>query len=260
MKWTTKEIDTLIKYYGKIPAKDMPINRTPGAIRIMASYLGLKGKTRHNNVNDNFFESVNNISSYYAGIIAADGCIQNDRKSKILTLSMTDKEILDSFKRDIKYTGTIKTAIRYKNDKKCKDIYTIRIYSDKICDDLFNIWSITSKKSYTLQPPNILNEDCRLSFIIGLIDGDGTIRRRSDSDSPIIAYCGTYSMVKWFCDNLGIKNKITYSKISVNNHSVRINGRNAYPILKKLYEVKTPHKLSRKWDLAKYFINKYDKE
>ncbi len=81
--WTKKEIIILNDNYGKIKFFDLILmlpGRTSGAIRRKAYDNGLVANLSITNkkfvtTNNNFFSVPNTINSYWAGFIAADGCV-----------------------------------------------------------------------------------------------------------------------------------------------------------------------------------------
>ena len=96
------------------------------------------------------------------------GCIGRDDIS--IGLSAKDKSTIDKFKKEIKYTGPIKSySVGNKNYTKI-NLYGINNY----VDNLKKYWNITERKSNTLMPPNLCNEQLIYSYIIGYFDGDGT--------------------------------------------------------------------------------------
>jgi hypothetical protein len=118
---------------------------------------------------ENFFSVPNILNSYWAGFIAADGCIRGYH-DHYLSLGLSKKDIshLEKFKRDLRLSNKITI---YDKHNSC----ITGLSSNKICDDLKNNFNITPRKSKTLKPPNIKNKTNILSFIAGYIDGDGSV-------------------------------------------------------------------------------------
>src|SRR5690606_13503507 len=79
------------------------------------------------------------------------------------------------------------------------------IYSDIWFDDLYKFWNILPNKTLYLNPPNITDLNLCLSYIIGLIDGDGSIcicnftqtHNGKKYTYPKIKFmlCGTFSLI-----------------------------------------------------------------
>ena len=230
---------------------------------------------RQHNVNDNFFEIPNIMNCYWAGFIAADGCIHKRSKQCKLSigLSSKDKQHLETFKNNINFSGPILESSIIRNDKIFYSS-TINITSQKISDDLYKNFNITPKKSLTLLPPNITDERLIDAFICGYIDGDGSISLyknhiRNIQDSLSISMLGTYEMITWIknrftnilgkeCGCISKKNKDN----DKNTYSYTVgNSKNVREIFKHFYHIDVP-KLERKWkpEIYEYCINYKKKE
>lgn len=137
---------------------------------------------RKNTYNYNFFNDKSEKSFYWAGFIAADGCvfkIKNTNKFKLqINLSSKDVGHLESFKNDIEYTGKI-----YKTTRKLSSINKewndseisslIISLNDKTVID-FETFNIKPRKTkiYTF-PKWIIGSNYCNHFIRGYFDGDG---------------------------------------------------------------------------------------
>lgn len=119
---------------------------------------------------DKFFDDPNELNSYWAGVLAADGCIQSYRDTVLLGISAVDIDVLESFVGAIKYQGKIR---RYPNRR--DNLAVVGISGDNIVKNLARNFSIVRKKTYTLRPPKICSEKCIRSYIRGFMDGDGCI-------------------------------------------------------------------------------------
>ncbi len=208
--WSNNELDILRNNYGKIPiskVKELLPNRSNNSINHKAFRLSIKGSLLlyRAKVNDSFFSEYNPISCYYAGLIAADGNIVQNRG--VLRLSQKDKTVLEKFKSIIQYEGNITrtnqrgTSKYFKDKSKYYECFHLRITSKKIVDDLKNNFNITGNKTLTLQPPSNLDEYHSKCFIIGLIDGDGWIGTYlpKQAITPILkcAITGTLDIARW---------------------------------------------------------------
>ena len=149
--------------------------------------------------NIDFFSEINNKSAYWAGFIAADGCIIGNRLK--IKLKSTDEEHLIKFLNDIDSnhnilheTGERNGTITYAS--------TVLISSDNFVRDLNTIYNITNNKSLTLTAPTLedIYKDC---FIKGLFDGDGTIYWK-DNRYYCVRFYGTESINKW------VKNRMDF--------------------------------------------------
>lgn len=201
---------------------------------------------RVNSVNDNFFSKPNLLNSYWAGFIAADGCIidkAHSQKLLVLELGIKEYKHLMAFKKAIDFIGKIGI---YRKGRSCK----FSITSDILCNALNENFKITPRKTFTLEPPENLNKEQTLAYIIGYIDGDGSILINK-------AQAGKYSYLAFdiVCTkSIGsyIKKHLGLSKIQIikrpkeNVHRVRFNGKTAIIIYKLLEKLVVP-KLQRKW-------------
>jgi hypothetical protein len=130
---------------------------------------------------ETFFSHDNEQSFYWAGFIAADGCV--DGKTNLnITLSQKDHEHLLIFKDCLKttYEVKLKSSIRKdlaldENEQPRVFLYSkLNIYSKIITNDLENRFNITPKKSQTITFPQwLMNHSMVHHFIRGYADGDG---------------------------------------------------------------------------------------
>jgi hypothetical protein len=214
----------LIKSYSKLPARKISktLNRTYFSVMAHAEGMGLKSGSlkKKYSYNEDYFSKLTLESCYWAGFIAADGCLFEPRKSLSISLAIKDKQHLIKFKEAIEFTGKVKESYTTCNGKKFK-ICTLRIYNcGNIWKDLINIFNITPKKSLTLVPPNLNINSLIEAFIIGYIDGDGSIgeQRLSSNlnDTLYFNVIGTNNLLSWiksyFINNLNCNGKQKYKK------------------------------------------------
>jgi len=108
MKWSEDNIRYLKENYGKIKAKEIAavLGRSYDAIHKKARSLKLigdRGINRKYTVNHNYFSEVTLENSYWAGFIAADGCITKNyvkimiaqKDLKILEMEYSRKKIFN---------------------------------------------------------------------------------------------------------------------------------------------------------------------
>lgn len=110
-------------------------------------------------------------SMYWSGFLLADGCFsQEARKVKISVTS----SILDEM-HIIKFAKWLETSnsIYYTKDNCC----SVSVYSKKYIPEIMNFWNFTFKKTYIPYeiPDYIFNHEYFKYFIVGLIDGDGSV-------------------------------------------------------------------------------------
>ncbi len=169
-KWSNKEVNILknkYEVYGDKSILKLLENRTLNAIRLRANDLGLfriiPGK--HSDLSmllQNSFESY-----YWIGFLLADASFFKNS----ISLNLAEK--------DINHVREYAKFIKYK-----KEINKSKIFSSdtSIVPVIRNKFDIQERKTYN--PPDIsifknMNKDLIFSLIIGFIDGDGCISKRS---------------------------------------------------------------------------------
>lgn len=138
--------------------------------------------------NSKYFSIPTEENCYWAGFIAADGNITDDNSIRIL-IRASDEEILNEFKDCIQYTGNI-----HHYNYNGRTYSRIEVFDKELVESLHRIWNITPRKSLSFQFPKIYNESFIRAFIIGYIDGDGSI---SKSKYKKVQINGTYSLLNW---------------------------------------------------------------
>lgn len=194
--------------------------------------------------NKQFFKEPSILNSFWAGFLSADGCVQH-KASTYLTISLAPKDecILEHLIRDMNYEGKIH-HYDY-GDPYCH----ISLGSfQETAKDLERNFNITPRKTFTAEPPD-LEDNFIPSFLIGLLDGDGTIAKHSKT-APYIRFLGTKQMLEWVKESL-IRLELTDSEANVHPHKsiflYQINGKKALSLIRQLREVPVP-KLERKWN------------
>lgn len=151
-----------------------------------------------NTVDHNFFSEPNIVNSYYAGFIAADGCVTISRSgthSLKIGLKSDDLEFLKVFAKKI--NGNPPRVYFYDRVDKGRNSETAQVsfHSKKIVEDLNQNFKICPRKTLVLEPPVHLSHENALAYLAGLIDGDGSYtysRRR-----PVLSIAGTKSVLEW---------------------------------------------------------------
>lgn len=253
MKWSEENIKYLKENFGKIKAKEIAyiLGRSYDAVHKKAQSLGLfgdRGINRKYTVNNLYFSEINVENSYWAGFIAADGCITKNY-IKIM-ISIRDLKLLKQFKKDIEYTGPIYIS---KKLKRC----SLEFRSLNMIKDLKTKWNIVEKKSLILEPPKVkLTKENFLAYVKGYIDGDGSIYLEKDTKYLRISIIGTFELLNWIKEKINIRcSNIQKHK---NIYKFRYSGKMAESLYKKLEKLKT-FKLSRKWKFLLTNYNPHDK-
>ena len=266
------EKETLLKILKMSEEKDIPEKDAAFQIlgkRMCLNYYkrkyGLKvyapGESKHSHgerkhkINDNYFSAYTLENCYYAGFIAADGNVNKEQNKLTITLSIEDKEFLVKCLKKIEsdynvYTGVTREVFGYAS---------IIVLSPKICEDLKQNFNITPRKSLTLLPPEVTDKTMIDAFIVGLIDGDGTVsytkkilKDGRQSDRFFISLIGTKEIITFvklrFEEILGHKTSNPHKRkeYSGNTYTIRVSDKAARTLFEHFYKIEVP-KLERKW-------------
>lgn len=152
----------------------------------------MKGHS-HNRIfeyNRSFFSVWGNDMSYTSGLLAADGCIYNNR----VILTLKDKEILEK----------IANKIGKKKIKSNNKYYNLTYSSHEMANDL-NLIGITPRKTFTLQAPRGINKKYIPEFIRGFFDGDGCFAYNKTNNNWISCFTNaSYNILEWIHQQLPV--------------------------------------------------------
>jgi hypothetical protein len=210
-----------------------------------------------------FFSGVTTTNCYWAGFIAADGCLYPKYKQLSFDLKITDFTQLLKFCKAADCKEKVKAVYR-----KDKDVWAAQLYIRGVEDwirDLDLYFNITPRKSLTLKPPSLLIEqEHRLAYIRGLVDGDGCIGKyfmpKQDRWDWVIHLRGTDAILSYVKDTFD-KLVPTEGKKRVANVTTKppiqyvVRGLRAEKIISLLSSINTPY-LERKWN--KFMEEKYE--
>lgn len=121
---------------------------------------------------------------YFIGYLLGDGCvIKREKGQASFVLMSTDGDFINAFRDVIRSNHRVTISRNSKRNKNHKDVFSIEIYSDKIYN-LLRSKGVPLNKSHTNDwCVKFTNVDA-IYLIRGLIDSDGCIFRRTDTDSP----------------------------------------------------------------------------
>lgn len=199
------------------------------------------GNKRTYNVNDLFFNELNEKSAYWLGFIYADGYISKTENCIRITLSDKDENHLIKFKNDIESESSITYHMnRYSEKYSLTKKTRISIFSKQIKQDLYNL-GCTSSKSLTCKFPN-LPENLIPHFIRGYFDGDGSVyiikpRGRMKNPSIGCSFIGNKEFMEVLRDKLGFSKEKTLridKRLLVNIRTLEFVGFN---IVDKFYNL-----------------------
>lgn len=256
-KWTESEDECLRLNYGKIPRKKL-LELLPGVnlqdIKSRALSLGLKGnvslvqrqarlgKGRKYDIDFSFFDIIDPIRSYWAGLIASIGDLNEDRSRLSLRVNKVDCDHLERFKGVVGYTGKIYQL----ESHDLLQIHGVIGWLDNLNKNYF----LTPRKSYTLQPPVELDEENSLAYIVGYIDGKGEITNFDDLKLELF---GTEDMLCWIkvwfdrlCPSVSRRYAVVRPCRKDFLYKYVISGHRAGYLLRRLNSLDLP-RLERKW-------------
>jgi len=247
--WKESEDKILVEYYGKISEKQLITllpERSGPSIRMRTELLGIRKKQKITFFNENFFEIPNILNSYWAGFLAADGYVVNNCNKLGVILAIKDKEHILKFARDIDYRGRFVSRFRAftTTPKRLKEQFGIQINgAKKLILDLYTNYNITQNKSKTLLPPNLQNDQLIDAFIVGYIDGDGSINEGKKS----VSIRGTQEILTWIRNRFAsiIPTK-TNPRINSGIYIINFTNNTAIRLINYYKNIDVP-KLERKW-------------
>lgn len=158
--------------------------------------------------NENYFHNIiNEHQAYWLGWMFADGYISNydNRYGQDhfgLSLSASDIEVLEKFKKDLDATNPINTYERNGITTKGEPLSRIELTSQQTVNDLI-AHGCEKQKSNTLAPPKNLPRELIPAFLRGFFEGDGSIVKSSggpqysDGYAYSINITTTYAMAEW---------------------------------------------------------------
>lgn len=203
-------------------------------------------------IKDNYFTELTLENCYWAGFIAADGYISKDQSRLIIGLSRKDTTHLQKFLNSLETNYTLRPSSK-------NSIY-LDVKSKQIVSDLYSHFNITNAKSYTLKSPNLVDETFIDAYIIGLIDGDGSIHFSTPKGRQKILYIslvGTPEVLTFvknrFEEILGNSTSKLHhdKKFKRNTCTYTISCKNARRIFEHFYNLPI-YKLNRKWSSEKH--------
>jgi hypothetical protein len=144
-----------------------------------------------------FFASMNEDSAYWAGFLAADGCLSPRRRMVQVYLARRDRGHLEKLAAALGYTGSIvdsKPVNNFAPDGAALSRITL-CHAREMIEDLNQHFRVTPRKTYNLEPP-VLPRPFARHFLRGLVDGDGSIYRNA-RNYLCVALRGTVSILEW---------------------------------------------------------------
>lgn len=212
----------------------------------------------YQNKNEEYFTKTNKQNSYWAGFIAADGYVSEDKNCLQIILSAKDKDHLEKLKNELNKDYEIK--IKKSNSSWATDesyCCAFSFISKQTINDLKENWKLHQKKTHTLTFPKKLSVEEKKSYLCGYIDGDGCISVVKNSRGKIqLSINGNEDFLNGVAKflkeegKINIKNNIYESR---NIFVFVVGGKVALSVLDFIYDENLPI-MERKW--GKYLLNK----
>lgn len=263
-KWTPEE-DTRLKEYcanGSLSFREMSVlfNRSLDSVASHASWLGIGSNYVQPNLyarNETFWSVPNMINSYYAGIVASDGSVDWERNGWFWALQEKDKCYLEEFAKHSKYTGKIGFQEKWGYGKNKSRQNYLHVYgASKWNADLHKNFNIVPIKATRLLPPSLSSDLLRCCFIIGVIDGDGSVCFTSKTETINIT-SSSRALIEWIrdftCAHFDFRAPRSGNRYPRVNevrdgyYAFAVNGLKAIKLFDFLRRIDVPH-FVRKWN------------
>ena len=203
--------------------------------------------------NTQFFRTPNLVNSYWAGFLAADGCVSPKQNMVSCRLNSRDEAHLQMLASSVNYNGRIdrRPNYGYSKGRTLCSVLTVCGVRDWV-HDLKENFNVVERKSLILEPPTTLSRKCGLAYIIGYLDGDGSIFYQTTPWKVYlgVSVVGTKKVLVWIKKQFDVLIKPGPRVANVGRgkkgYQYRVTGDRALKILHKLDTIKTP-RLERKW-------------
>lgn len=186
IRWT-KEEEELLKFHWENSDMETLLNalpnRTYSQMMQKAQILKVTSKVKRKRQGSlNFLDNLTKNSAYWWGFIMADGHL-SPRGELCICLSGKDQDYLKVLANHLKCKTTLRIkSSGYSEDK--TEFIDLRIQDKKFQEKWYSILEYTNPKTYN--PPKLdifYTKDLLIYFLIGFIDGDGSIWISNQSDT-----------------------------------------------------------------------------
>ena len=126
--------------------------------------------------NEDKFSGYDKFSCYWARLLAADGCVfsrhKNGEPTEFTIGLKDDYDTVKGLQDYLEYNGKI-----YEKKSNYDDsiTYTLTVNCKAVVDSLINNFNIVPRKTLIYNPPQNIPENLQKYFLLGYIDGDGSL-------------------------------------------------------------------------------------
>lgn len=206
-------------------------------------------------LNEFFFSSGTKSAYYWAGMLAADGWVEEDRNRIGLALQKQDIDHLYKFKEAVSSEHDV---CPFMNDTS----YRIRFNSIQMVTDLKNIFNITPAKTHTYVMPLFEEDYLMLEFLRGYIDGDGHLEKTASGKVALHLCSANKEFLQAFkeiCECLLSRSIEQKVNLQVNSkgqvYTIRLALEDSKEIIQLLYANSTQKtRLDRKYNIALHVL------
>jgi hypothetical protein len=211
---------------------------------VVLTHLRRRGVTRPTGgvrkyaLDEAFFSTVDPVRAYWAGFLAADGCVYKNRV--VIGLHPQDEDMLLKLCR----AARLQNPIAKRRNSSGHEYVYLEVSCSQWVRDLLVHYKITPHKSQTLEPPDLLTEELRWAYVRGYFDGDG---HAPISGDLVQITCGSEVFLAWVIREVfGAPHKIYPNNGSWGCY---VTGPVARAVIPKLYAGSTPEtRMARKYD------------
>lgn len=173
-----KEIKEMINIYNSSP--DMSAEKIgkmynisgDSVLRILREHsIAVRVQPRKHQINESFFDTLNETVAYVVGLIITDGTIHKDLKG--FSIIQKDYDLL----KKISYTMGAAEGIIYEHDS---GVHSLIVRSEKMTNSLIKNFNLHPNKSKTIEMPKI-SKRFYPGLLRGSYDGDGHFGKREVS-------------------------------------------------------------------------------
>lgn len=203
-------------------------------IRGQKEQLILENIKRTKQIDHYFFNTLNQINSYYLGFFAADATVRKDRNEIKIGLSSIDKDFLIELKEYLKSEKEVKIYITNNGFECCEFCFS----SAQIKQDLAK-YNIVPNKTYKGLMLSLIPDEFKLSFIKGFFDGDGSFVYNKETKQCKVSFVSHTRDILEDIKNYFNSGNI-YQDKRTGVYSLEFSTHPSIEIMNKFYNISTP--------------------